>query len=274
MEGVLEHRARAHAGQRGKPDHHDGTKQSADFRCAPVLEGEKPDENDERERNDQRHEFPIFRSDIFDGAQHGDRGREHAVAVKQCESENRGKPDPGLEPSTQRGRTVCQRSQREHATLAVIVGAHDKNDVFDRDHDHERPHNHGSCGQNRKAIGRTASCRAHCLAHRVEGAGADIAEDDTERCHSQHGCPPPARRSQCRSARTIARGRLLRRGRNDTAGAMRFVHADRTAILCKLRANASWGEMRPDDPHPLSASSARARNIERPEPRQKRGEAE
>jgi len=39
------------------------------------------------------------------------------------------------------GRAVRQGCQSHHTAFAIVVGAHDQDDVFDRHHDHQRPEN-------------------------------------------------------------------------------------------------------------------------------------
>ena len=89
---------------------------------------------------------------------------------------------------TPRGRCVRmldQRQQRQDAALAVIVGAQDENDVFERHHQHQRPEDERDDAED------FGGCRAHgrwplsATGKRIERAGADIAEDDAERRQRQ-----------------------------------------------------------------------------------------
>ena len=76
----------------------------------------------------------------LDRAEHRDRRRDHAVAVEQ-----RGAEDAEQRCSTRRSRAVVhrcvrrQRDQRQDAAFAVVVGAHDEQDVLERDDDRQRP---------------------------------------------------------------------------------------------------------------------------------------
>ena len=62
----------------------------------------------------------------LDSAQHGDGGRDHAVAVEHRGAENA--ETAGHE-----------RSQRENASFTTVVRTHDQRHVFQRDDDHQRP---------------------------------------------------------------------------------------------------------------------------------------
>jgi hypothetical protein len=78
-------------------------------------------------------------ADAFDGAEHGDRGCQHAVAVKQREAEDRTEADRALDPAADARRAMRQRGKRQRPAFAVIVGAHDEKDIFERHDDDEGP---------------------------------------------------------------------------------------------------------------------------------------
>ena len=74
--------------------------------------------------------------DAFQRAQHRDGGRDHAVAIDQRRAEQAHGGEDGRAVGPVR---ADQRHQRQDAALAVIVGAHDEQAVFDRDGDDQRP---------------------------------------------------------------------------------------------------------------------------------------
>ena len=117
----------------------------------------------------------------FERAQHRDRRRDGAVAIEQRRTENADRDDAGtlamLDPE--------QRHQRENATLAVVVGAHDDRDVFDRRGDDERPHDERQHAERDVGRGRPARPVERRL-EGVEWARPDVAIDDAERAE-RHG---------------------------------------------------------------------------------------
>jgi hypothetical protein len=77
------------------------------------------------------------------------------------------------------------RREREHAAFALIVGAHQKDDVFDRDDEEQRPQGEAEYAEDfvgNQSVGRGLAQRfAEC----VERAGADIAEHHADRADGQ-----------------------------------------------------------------------------------------
>ena len=73
---------------RDEPQHHHRTEQPADAVRAVLLDGEDPDQNDDRDRHDIRIDQRCRDRQAFDRAQHGDRRRNHAVPVQQRRAEN------------------------------------------------------------------------------------------------------------------------------------------------------------------------------------------
>ena len=72
-----------------------------------------------------------------------------------------------------------QRGQRQKPALAAVVGAHDDEDVFDRDDQHQRPDDQRERAEDR-VLAQIAEIDER-LAHGIERRGADIAVDDAER---------------------------------------------------------------------------------------------
>ena len=178
------HRDAAQAEQRNgdEPDKHDGPEYPADEGCAQALNQEEPDEDRRRQRRHQR--LQVRRIDLkpFQRTQHGNRRRYCAVPVKQSRSDQP-ENDQAAAPSRRLGALwTDERQQSQNAALAVVVGAHDQNGIFDRNDQKQRPKDERDDAENvvwrRRAAGRRS---LHCNLKRIEIAGADIAEDDAER---------------------------------------------------------------------------------------------
>ncbi|MHC2579685.1 hypothetical protein ACVMHR_004424 [Bradyrhizobium diazoefficiens] len=85
-------------------------------------------------------------------------------------------------------RALGQRHQRERAALAVVVGAEQDHDVFERHHDDERPQDqgeHAEHGRRRSEPVGARGGRRHGLAERVERTGADVAIDHADAAERQ-----------------------------------------------------------------------------------------
>ena len=188
----LQDSAHPQYGEHEKPHHHDRAEQPADFRGATALHREEADQDDERQRKNERLERVRLDAQTFNGAEHRNRRRQHAVAEEEREAHDCGDADHVLDGALQLGRSMRERGQRKHAAFAFVVGAHDKHDVFDRDDQDERPDDGGERAHHREGAGQRAARRAHGFAHRIDRARADVAEDDAERAERQR-CPPPHR---------------------------------------------------------------------------------
>ena len=80
-----------------------------------------------------------------------------------------------------------QRHQRQRAALALVVGAQQDDDVFERDDDDQRPQDQRQHAEHaprgRRAVGADRS--DHRFAQGVERAGADVAVDDADAAERQ-----------------------------------------------------------------------------------------
>jgi hypothetical protein len=117
-------------------------------------------------------------------------GRQHAVAIEQRQAQKRGHADEGL-GGARYGRAVGQRRQRHHPAFAVIVGAQDQENIFERHHHDQRPEDQRDAAVNRRRVG-TARRLDRCL-HGVERAGADITEHDAQRAEGERKGAPGGR---------------------------------------------------------------------------------
>jgi hypothetical protein len=181
----VEKRHKAESAQHGEPQQHDGTEQSSYAVCAAILQQEKADQDHQGQRHHQRREGLALHFQTFHRRQHGDGGRQHAVAEEQRQADDRADADSGLDSSRHSGRAMRQRRQRQGAALAVIVGAHDDEDVFDRHHQNQRPENHGERAHHRDMVGQSALGGQHRGAQGIERRGADIAEHHAQRAQHQ-----------------------------------------------------------------------------------------
>ena len=78
-------------------------------------------------------------------------------------------------------RALRQRHQRERAAFAVVVGAQQEEDVFQRDDERQRPEDQRQDAEDFGLVTAPPCCRgARRLAKGVERAGADVAVDDTD----------------------------------------------------------------------------------------------
>ena len=117
-----------------------GPNSFADLRRAAPLHDEQHRQHRERHGHHRVRELRLDELQPFDRAQHRDGRRDHAVAEEQRRARKRA-ADEDLRAAA-RGRQetpLRQREQREHAALAVVVRAHDHDDVFERDRDRSAP---------------------------------------------------------------------------------------------------------------------------------------
>ncbi len=92
-----------------------------------------------------------------------------------------------MAPAPLADRALRQRHQRQRAALAIVVGAQQDHDVFQRHHDDQRPQDQREHAEHGLRV--DAACRAagrdHGFAQRVERAGADVAIDDADAAERQ-----------------------------------------------------------------------------------------
>ncbi len=169
-------------GDRHEPDQADRTEQVGDLGGAPRLADEQADQD--HQAGDQHHRVGHVRPDVRDALQalhrrqHGDRGREHGVAVEQGRAEDAEEEDPSGSPAQ---RMLRQGHQRQDAAFALVVGPHDHGGVLHRHHHHQGPqHQRDDPDDGLRAEAARRGC-AQPLSEGVEGARADVAE------HHAHG---------------------------------------------------------------------------------------
>ena len=84
-------------------------------------------------------------------------------------------------------RALRQRHQRQRAALALVVGAQQDDDVFERDDDDQRPEDQRQHAEHRVAGRRAVGADRgdHRFAEGVERARADVAVDDADAAERQ-----------------------------------------------------------------------------------------
>jgi hypothetical protein len=116
---------------------HDRAEERANPRRAVRLDREQADQDADRDRHHIRPESRFDRGQPLNGRQHRDRRRDHRIAVEQGTGEHAEQDDARRPaPLLLLGFAVDQRQQGQAAALALVVGAHDRHDIFERHNDH------------------------------------------------------------------------------------------------------------------------------------------
>ena len=205
-----------------EPDHHDRPEQPADARRAAPLNHEQADQDGERDRQDEVLEGRRHQLEALHGRKHRDRRGDDAVAVEQCRA------DDAEQHQHLNARAVGypvrrhQGQQRQDPAFAVVVGAQDEDDVFERDHRHQRPEDERD---HPKHVGRGRWGVADGTqgdGKRVERACPDIAEHDAKRGEREERAAPFMR--QLAGMRQLAAIRPVGGGRDGRGAADGSIH--------------------------------------------------
>ncbi len=111
-----------------------------------------------------------------------DRRGDQRVAIEQGRTRDAEQEYRRCRPAE---RPLGQRHQRERAALAVIVGAHEEQDVLAGDDEDQRPKEERGDPQHLRARDPAILGVVQRLAQGVERAGADVAVDDADRAQRQ-----------------------------------------------------------------------------------------
>src|ERR1044071_6759005 len=126
-------------GEDQEPDEYDGTKDQPHARRAVTLKQKQPDQNCDCNWNQVRIKDRRCDPEPFNGAQHRDRRRNHAIPVQK----GRPKQPPHYQQpmaSLRRGTDRRdERSESKYPALALIIRPQDEDKIFDRNHYYERP---------------------------------------------------------------------------------------------------------------------------------------
>src|SRR5581483_9598568 len=93
-----------------------------------------------------------------------------------AERDQRGAAD-GTRPAAR----AHERHQREDASLSAVVGAHDEDEILERDDDRQRPEDQREDADDVLASRRYAMVWIEALTQRVQRARADVAVDHSQR---------------------------------------------------------------------------------------------
>ena len=183
--GSLDQRNKPEAGQRNKPQHHHRPEQTTYFVGAVALDDKQADQDRQRQRHHQGSEAGALHFQAFHRGKHGDGRGQHAVAKEQRQADYSANADGRLGLASHAWGAVRQGRQRQSAALAVIVGAHDDQDIFDRHHQDQRPEDHGERAHHRDVIGQAAFGGQHGGAQGIERRGTDVTEHHTHGAQHQ-----------------------------------------------------------------------------------------
>ena len=200
-----------------RPQHRQGPEVDAHHRPeqrphrsgAEALDREQPDQDRHRDRNDQRLQAGMHNGEPLRRREHGDRRRDHAVAVEERAGEHAEHDEPGREARA--GQLAGdQREQGKATTLAAVVRPHQDRHVFKRDDDHHRPEDQRQHTIDVGPVDRQRVMPGKRLPKRIERRRADVAEHDTDRAQRQLeqarlGVMPLLRRSGIGSGVQIGR---------------------------------------------------------------------
>ncbi|MET4792977.1 hypothetical protein ABIF64_005155 [Bradyrhizobium japonicum] len=167
----------------GEPDHHHRPEGRGHQRRPLALDCEQQHQDDDGERYDIVLEGGGHELQTLDRRQHRDGRRDHGIADEHGGADH---AEREQEPASPPERALAERHQRERATLPVIVGAQQQQDVFGGDDDKERPKNQRKHAEHHDPRDRLAMGRGlDRLVERVQRRGADIAEDNTDASERQ-----------------------------------------------------------------------------------------
>ena len=174
---------RAERGDDGEPYDGHRPEETADQTGAAPLDREQHDQHHHGERDHIGIEERRGGLEPLDRAQHGDRRRDHAVAIEEGRAHQARHQQQTVARPTAARRAQGQRRQRQYAALATVVGAQDDDHVFGRHHHHERPRDERQHAQH--ILRRDAALGIEALPDGVERRGPDVAIDDAKCAQDQ-----------------------------------------------------------------------------------------
>ena len=200
---VRRQRGDAQGADGGEPQQHHRAEQLAHPFGAAVLEQEEGEQDPYRDRQDVGLEDVGRDIQALDRREHRYGRGDHAVAVEQGGAEQHEQDQHAGAAAGGFGRALLDQAEHgEGAALAVVVGAHDEQGVFQADgQDHRPDDQRHDAGNGRRVVGERRLVLEHLL-DGVERAGADVAEDDAEGAQHQLG-----KRLVCGAHETPSAGR-------------------------------------------------------------------
>jgi len=163
-----------------KIHNHDRREQRTNFCGATLLQHKQKHQQPQGDRDNILLKPCIDDRQTFNRRQNRNRRRDHAVAVKQRRSEHAQKQrDPAIFGFAQLAR--YQRNQSQRPALPFVVSAHQDGDILDRNNQRHRPENQADHTKDMRLVQRQRMWADEGLTEGVERAGADIAENDSDR---------------------------------------------------------------------------------------------
>ena len=116
----------------------------------------------------------------FNGAQYRYRRSDHAIAVEERRSDQSQRDDDFSAHGVRVAPLLLknERQQRENSALAVVVRAHDENDVLDADDDYQRPDDQREDAVDVVGGWLDAVLELEAFAQRVKRTGTDVPVND------------------------------------------------------------------------------------------------
>jgi hypothetical protein len=177
--------------QREEPQQHDGPEQLSHAAGPRPLEKEKREQNAGADRHDVGTDPRRDDAQAFD-RRHDRNGRgDHAVAVEERRAENSKAKEDALRRPIRQGVAVRldEADEGENPAFAVEVGHEDEDQIFDADHEDQRPEYERQDPEHFRLRRRQAVLGLEAFADRVERAGADIAVHHSEGGQGKKGEP-------------------------------------------------------------------------------------
>ena len=171
--------AQAEQADGDEPDQHHRPEDVADERGPFALDQEQANQDRDADRHDDWRELGCVKLETFHGTQHRNCRCDDAVPIEQCRTDQPDDQQGGAPAPCRRIPHIEQRQQCDDAALAVIVGAHNQDGVFERDDHDQRPEDHRHDADDGFRRDRSGGVRR--LLESIEGTRTDIAVDDAER---------------------------------------------------------------------------------------------
>ena len=201
LEGIEggEDARRGHDGTQAKdahddePDHDDGAEDPAHLRRALGLRGKEGDENEDGQGHDVGNEIGGDELEPLDRREDRHRRCYHAVAVQESRPYDAQEGDEGLALDTALGQVARDQADKgQYAALSPIVRAQDDEEILDADDQAQGPDEEGYYPHGVVSFRRDSVQGGEAFAKRVQRGGANVAEDDANRAHSQGELMAPA----------------------------------------------------------------------------------
>lgn len=163
--------------QGGEPNQHDRSKHDPDLASAVALDGEKPDQDQNRGGHDPMGDCGSRHREALDRAENRDGWGEDAVGIDQRGSRQAQKQDLLRHAATSSAAEALDKTrQRKDSALSPVVETQDQKQVFDRNDQDQRPHDErGSTNEILRAQ-RCGMRTGKAFAERIEWTGTDISE--------------------------------------------------------------------------------------------------